>query len=487
MKKYILAFGIFSVLLQGCSDFESTNTNPNQPGNVPAASLIPNILYTCMGEDADVANSTGMYSTFVGGDMGGCWAQHLSKVQYNDEERYKPRGSVVQDFWETIYEDVVNDANKMNILATEENNKNLQGIALVLKAYGFSVLTDCYGDIPFSEALKAGEGLYKPKYDKQEDVYTGILALLDEAQTLLDPANGDVPASSDVMYKGDITKWKKFAGSLKFRCLMRISSKKNVAADLQAIVNSGNWFASNSDDAAFVFNTAQPTANPFYETVVFGNRAEWKVNSVLVNMLSNFSDPRLAVYAQKASDGTYRGKPSGYNNVPSTAFGYKNISAIGTKYLKADAPGVFMSYAELCFLLAEARQKGLITSGTAAAFYNEGIKASMLSNGISKPADIDAYIALPVVDLNASPGDELQRIAEQKWLALFGQGIEAWTEWRRTKFPVLTPAVDGVINEIPSRYQYPANEQSINADAYNAAVTNQGPDLLTTKMWWLKP
>ncbi len=487
MKKYILAFGIFSVLLQGCSDFESTNTNPNQPGKVPAAALIPNILYTCMGEDGDVANSTGMYSTFVGGDMGGCWAQHLSKVQYNDEERYKPRGGVVQDFWETIYEDVVNDANKMYIIATEENNKNLQGIALVLKAYGFSVLTDCYGDIPFSEALKASEGLYKPKYDKQEDVYTGILAFLDEAQTLMAPGNGEVPASSDVMYKGDITKWKKFAGSLKFRCLMRISSKKNVAADLQAIVNSGNWFSSNSDDAAFVFNTAQPTANPFYETVVFGNRAEWKVNSVLINMLSNLGDPRLPVYAQKASDSTYRGKPSGYNNVPSAAFGYKNISAIGKKYLAANAPGVFMSYAELCFLLAEAKQKSFISTGTVEGYYKSGIEASLIFNGITKPADVDNYLSKPVVDIAASPGNELQRIAEQKWIALFGQGIEAWTEWRRTKFPVLSPAVDGVIDEIPSRYQYPSNEQSINSASYTAAVANQGADLLTTKIWWLKP
>lgn len=484
MKKYILAFGIFSVLLQGCSDFESTNTNPNQPGKVPAATLIPNILYTCMGEDGDVANSTGMYSTFVGGDMGGCWAQHLSKVQYNDEERYKPRGAVVQDFWETIYEDVVNDANKMNILATEENNKNLQGIALILKAYGFSVLTDCYGDIPFSEALKVDEGILKPKYDKQEDVYTGILALLDEAQTLLAPGNGEVPASSDVLYKGDITKWKKFAGSLKFRCLMRISSKRNVAADLQAIVNSGNWFSSNSDDAAFVFNTAQPTANPFYETVVFLNRAEWKVNSVLIDMLSNIGDPRLSVYAQKASDSTYRGKPSGYVNVPSSAYGYKNISAIGKKYLEANAPGVFMSYAELCFLLAEARQRGLISTGTAEDFYNKGITASLSYNGIGA-SDIASYISKPSVMLE--PGEELKKISEQKWLALFGQGIEAWTEWRRTKFPVLSPAVDGVIDEIPSRYQYPSNEQSINSASYTAAVANQGADLLTTKIWWLKP
>ena len=482
MKKYIVGSVVGLLLLQGCSKYEQINNNPNQPAAVRSDLLLNNIMYTAFAEDGDIANSTGSYSTFVGGDMGGCWAQHLSKVQYNDEERYSPRVGVVQDFWETYYEDICNDSKKMADLAAAENNKAVQGVAKVLLAYGFSVLTDCYGDIPFTEALQSGNQIFKPKYDSQEEVYNGIIALLDEANTLLTSGEGTIPATSDKMYGGDVTKWAKFANSLKFRSLMRISAKKNVSAELTDIVNNRQIFTSNSDEAKFVFGSAQPAANPFYETVVFSSRAEWKVNSVLVDLLNSYSDPRLPVYAQKASDGTYRGKPSGYRDLPSAAYGYANISAIGTKYLQPSAPGYFMSYAELCFLLAEARQKGLISTGTASQYYEEGITASFAENGVS--SSLAAYLAQPNVILSA--GTELKQINEQKWLALFGQGVEAWIEWKRTKIPALTPAVDAAISEIPSRYQYPTTEQSLNKANYDAAISRQGADLLQTKLWWME-
>lgn len=484
MKKYILGSFLGLLLLQGCSKFDEINDNPNQPSIVRSDLLLNNIAYTAFGEDADLANSTGSYSTFVGGDMGGCWGQHLSKVQYNDEERYLPRVGVVQDFWETYYEDVCNDSRKMYELAGAENNKAVQGAARVLEAYGFSVLTDCYGDIPFSEALKSSDGIFKPTYDAQEDVYVGILALLDEANTLLATGEGSIPASSDKVYGGNILKWQKFANSLKVRCLMRVSgkasSKINVASQLADIVNSRPIFTSNADEAKFAMGAAQPAANPFYETVVFGSRAEWKVNSVLVDMMVNTNDPRLPIYAEKASDGTYRGKPSGFKNLPSAAYGYKNISAIGAKFLKPDAPGFFMSYAELCFFLAEARFRGLISTGSAEDYYVEGIRASLSSHGISS-ADIATYTAIVAYD----PANALKQIGEQKWLSLFGQGIETWTEWRRTKVPALTAAAEAVLTEIPSRYQYPTTEQSLNKANYDAAIARQGADLLTTKLWWL--
>lgn len=487
MKKYIIiGFSSFLIFLQGCSKFDEVNNNPNDPVIVRSDLLLNNIMYTAFAEDGDVPNSTGLYSTFVGGDMGGCWGQHLSKVQYNDEERYIPRVGVVQDFWETYYEDVCNDAKKAHDLAVTEDNKAMQGAALVLQAYGFSVLTDCYGNIPFSEALNST--IFTPKYDAQEDVYVGILAMLDEANDLFNDGTGSIPEASDKMYGGDITMWQKFANSLKVRALMRVSFKSStkidVSAQLNDIVNNRAIFTSNDDEAKFAMGAAQPAANPFYETIVFGNRAEWKVNSVLVDMLTNLNDPRLPVYAQKASDSTYRGKPSGYRNLPSTTYGYKNISAIGKKFLLPEAPGYFMSYAELCFMLAEAKQRGLLSGGNSAEqYYNDGVTASLEGNGVSSVA-IATYLAQPNVILTL--GTELEQISEQKWISLFGQGVETWTEWRRTKIPTLIPAVDGAINEIPSRYQYPTTEQALNATNYNAAVGSQGADLLTTKVWWIQ-
>lgn len=488
-KSIIYSISILCLLLvTSCSKFEELNTDPNNSTKVRSDLLLANIVYSAMGEDNDVVNQTGMYSTFVGGDMGACWAQHIGKVQYNDEERYTPRSGVVRAFWNTIYEDVCNDAKKMEKLAKDEGNTAVEGVALILQAYGFQVLTDCYGDIPFSDALKADANVFTPKYDKQEDVYKGILALLTDAANKLSTTTDVLPSSSDVMYGGDLEKWTKFANSLKFRALMRISSKDastdiDVAAQLQALVTDGNLFSSNDDEAKFEFETAQPGANPFYETIVFGNRPEFRVGAPMIDILKSLGDPRLSVYAKKNEDDEYVGKPAGYINLPFEPYTVEKTSAIGSKFLAANAPAYFMSYPELLLLMAEAKVKGLISSGSAATYFSDGIRASMEAVGVLN-ADISAYLA--IVSLSGDVNAGLSQIGTQKWIALFGQGIEAWIEWKRTKSPELQPAVNGAFNEIPSRYTYPSTEQSINTANYSAAVANQGVDELTTKIWWLK-
>lgn len=468
---FTLAVGL--VLFMGCDkDFEEINNNPNDPIAVPSGLLTADVVFN--------AGNT-LYSTFVGGDMGSCWAQHWGKVQYNDEERYQPRGSVIEvTVWKTIYEDVISDAKTMQTLAEEEGNDNMKGVALVMQAYGYSLLTDVFGSIPFSEAIRADEGIFSPKYDTQEEVYTGILAMLDEANSLFSADGGTILANSDILYGGDYSKWQKFANSLKFRSLMRISGKVNVASQLQALT-SQPMFSSNSDEAKLIYLANDPSANPIFETIVFGNRAEFKVNSVMVDMMAGINDPRLPIYAAPNEDGEIRGKPAGIENVPNDDYNYSNVSPIGSAYLQATAPGYFLSYSELQFLMAEAAHKGYI-SGSAETYYQNGVSASFSANGLSQ-ADADAYLAQGTVAYTQATG--LQKIAEQNWLGLFCQGIEAWTEWRRTGYPALQPAIEAVINEIPSRFTYPSIEQSVNKANYDAAVSGQGADLLTTKVWWM--
>ncbi|MGD9978589.1 MAG: SusD/RagB family nutrient-binding outer membrane lipoprotein, partial [Bacteroidales bacterium] len=202
---------------------------------------------------------------------------------------------------------------------------------------------------------------------------------------------------------------------------------------------------------------------------------------VMVGMLTTLSDPRLPIYAQKNSNGVYRGKPSGIEGVPNDDYNYDNVSAIGTKYLDPEFPGYFMTYSELMFLMAEAAHKGYI-AGSAASYYNKGIEASFEFNGVSDK--YAAYVAQTSVAYGVSTG--LQKIAEQNWIALYCQGIESWTEWRRTKYPVLSLPIDAEINEIPSRFNYPVIEQSVNKANWEIAKTAMGGDDLTTKFWWLK-
>ncbi len=470
--KYVLILAFTATVFAGCDKgFEELNTNPNEPTKVPSGLLL-----------ADVVRNTGnnLYSTFVGGDMGECWAQHWAKVQYNDEARYTPRASVIESIWKNFYEDVVADASQMEKLAEEEGNEAAQGAAIVMQAYAYMLLTDFYGDIPFSEAAKATEGNFTPKYDKQADVYQGIIGMLKRASELLATGNGSLVESSDLLYGGDIAKWEKFANSLKFRALMRISGKVDVQSDLTALMDKP-MFASNEDDAELTYLDAYPNANPIYENVVRGVREEFKVNSVLVDMLQNNSDPRLDIYVAKNADGIYRGKPSGIFDVPSGDYNYDNVSPIGAFYLEATRPAVFMSFSELRFFQAEARKKGWISTETTEKYYNDGVKANLEKNGIGD--QYDTYIANAFASYN--DGNGLEKIATQKWLALYCQGTETWAEWRRLKIPALTPAIEGSIDEIPSRLQYPSIEQSVNKDNYDAAVSAQGADLLSTKIWWM--
>ncbi|MDO9039399.1 MAG: SusD/RagB family nutrient-binding outer membrane lipoprotein [Lutibacter sp.] len=475
MKRFkIITLLLFGLLVSvGCdSDFEEINKDPNNPTSVPSSLLIPGVVRGAQNNS---------YSTFIGGDMGACWSQQFAKVQYNDEERYIPRQSVITNVWDTWYSVVIADADAMHTIASAEENNNMMGVALTLQAYGYAFLTDVYGDIPFTEAMKAAtEGNIAPVYDSQEVVYAGVLDMLDEAIALLG-TSGTIDGTNDILYGGNANLWKKFASSLKFRVLMRASGKMSVAADLQALVNAGNLFSSNADDAKLVYLSANPSANPLYESIVYGTRSEWKINSKMVDILTAGNDPRLAVYAQKNADGIYRGKPSGYNDVPSDDYNYTNVSALGTFYLRPELPGFFMSYPQLQFLMAEAVTKGYI-SGNANTYYLNGITASLQFNGVSGSV-ITSFLAERA--LSTTQTQALEQIATQNWIALFSQGVESWNEWRRTRYPLLTPAVDGAFNQIPYRYNYPTTESSINKANYDAAVASQGADLLTTKIWWM--
>lgn len=488
INKYLrlTAICLFTLFAYSACDneFEEVNENPNGPVTVP-----PGLLLTGVQE----ATADLLYDTFLGGDMGETWVQHWGKVQYNEEERYNIRPGVNDNFWDLLYARSLKDAQVMYDLAKEADNKNIQGVALVMRSYVYSILTDAYGDIPYTEALQADEGNSTPAYDQQEVIYPALIDSLEVAAGLLAPGNGEIPAAQDLMYGGDPVLWEKFANSLRVRLLLRISYATDVSAELQSVVSEGNLFSSNEEEAKLIYQETNPNANPVWNTVVFTNRLEWKVNQTLVQTMEGFNDPRLPVYAQPNGDDEYRGVAPGIANPVENGYDYANVSPIGEFFLQPDAPAYFLSYSELNFLLAESAKRGLISGGDAGAeeYYNEGVLASFETyNGFvpeeGDPVSLDfaSYIAQSGVAY--SPGTALQQIGVQNWLALFGQGFEAWTEWRRTGFPQLSPALNPIgITEIPTRYPYATNEQTLNNASYSAAVSNlEGGDRLTSKVWW---
>jgi len=479
MKKInlILITLLSFVLFTGCDEgFEELNVDPNKSTAAPAHLL----LGTTQRIYANV-----IYNAQAGGDMGECWAQHWSKVQYNEEARYVPRRVVIDGVWNNLYASVIAEAKSMYDLADAEGNNSLKGAALVMQAVAYQSLVELYGPIPFTEAITGG--VLQPAYDDEAVVFEGVIDMLTSAANLLNTGTGEITASSDLFYGGDVSKWYKFANSLKFRALMRISSTRNVNSELQALM--GKMFTSNNDSAQIAYLAAQPDANPIYETIVFGSRAEYKVNSVLVSTLTGLNDPRLTVYAGENADGDIVGKPSGFGaqtTLPNEGLGYTyaNISPLGDFYLEPTLPGVVISYSQVCFLIAEAMNEGFVAGGIAASldWYKKGIQANLDFNEVPT-TDALSYLAQSSLNY-ASQADGRTKIATQVWIALYGQGFETWTEWRRTKIPALTPAAEAVLTQIPSRFFYPTTEPSLNKTSYDAAVSKIGADELTSPLFW---
>jgi hypothetical protein len=476
MKKiYIYLYTFLSMLLVTSCDtgFEELNTDPNNSTAVPAHLLLggPQRIYM---------NS--IYGAQRGGDMGECWAQHWSKVQYNDEARYVPRRGVIDGIWNGMYASVISESKAMYTLAEAEGNSNLMGVALVMQAVGYQTLVDLFGPVPFTEAIDGS--ILQPAYDDEATVYQGIIDMLTQADGLMSAGGGEIFASSDLFYGGDASKWKKLTNSLKFRALMRISKTRSVGGELQPLMSK--IFTSNDDSAQLAYLSAPDDANPIFRTIVDGNRAEYKVNSVLVELLESLNDDRLTVMAGVNADGNIIGKPSGYGlntTLPNEdlEYTYGNISPLGSFYLEPTLPGVLMSYSQLCFLVAQAANEGYISGGVSSAldWYKKGVTANFAYNGL----DATNYLSQLGIDFTTQ-SDGRTKIATQEWIALYGQGFESWTEWRRNKIPALSPAIEGDINEIPSRLYYPTTEPALNRDNYNNGVQLIGADNLTSPLFW---
>ena len=325
------------------------------------------------------------------------------------------------------------------------------------------------------------------KYDSQEDVYKGINAMLIKAEGLLtvNLKPNLVPVSSDLLFAGDITKWKKFANSMRLRALMRIAKAPGVnnAAEIQALVSAGGLMTSNADTAKIFNLTDQASAHPFFASLAA--RKEYKASSVIVSLLNGYSDPRLSVFFDKIASGTYVG------NIPGTdSRNYAGTSAVGAFYRKADLSSILLSYSQVQLLLAEAANEGYIAnpilSGTLSQseqYLRNGIEANFIYNGLSS-AQATTYFSQSNLDYNTTVAGR-KVIGEQVWFSTFCQGFEPWIEWRRTGYPTLAPVANALESSIPGRWTYAQLESSVNQASYAAAVaTIVGGDKVTSKVWW---
>lgn len=513
-KKYIALSFLLCFLFTACEDLTETNENPNgvQPKVVNPNLVLPSVL----------TEAGKVYVNLGYQDIAGV-VQHTQKDAWsNGHNDYDWGGS--QD-WGGYYSILRNNALVYD-RAVELNLEFHQGVALVMKSFMFGLITDLWGDAPYTNALKGellgGENI-KPSFDSQEVIYDGILADLETANTLLSKGSDEytgIIENADVYFKGDPAKWRKFANSLMLRYYMRISDKKpDVAkAGVEKIVGNPSQypiitdtdddanmsFPGNSADNSWPANTVSDASGSNYRRI--------KMAATLVESLQAKADPRLAVWANKVQvplvvdanlpagtdeiiDGvrylspdkvgdtpvdtdpeyvgiptSFSALPSAYNLNPTPGQTSQNphVSFLNDIYKAATGPLLksrLLSAAEVHFILAEAALKGW-TVGDAQAHYEEGIKASLTVWGVD--GSFDDYIVQPTVAYNGT----LEQIIEQKWIASWTAATESWFDYRRTGLPNLQAGPAAKRSVLPVRFYYMQDELMLNEVNAEQALNN---------------
>ncbi|NLR92293.1 SusD/RagB family nutrient-binding outer membrane lipoprotein [Flammeovirga agarivorans] len=564
MKKLLIYAASLMISLGTTScfkDFDDMQVNPNYPSEVNPGNLFANATFSRIG------GIYGVQAEDFNMTASGLWAQQFAKIQYIDEDWYEYRSGAIDGYWKYMLSGSSTNGSasmydlelalhsvrntKEELLASDPaydvaDLEAMEGAILVMRSYFFSVMTDVWGDIPYSEAFKTvalgyEKTITQPKYDAQKDIYDDLFVQLETANELL-AGGGNVESQADMIYGGDAKKWQKFANSLAARLYIHISKVDQGKAQeglTKIFSNAGKYpvFTSVEDDAMLTYSGSQPYEHPFFENYVRDARDDHSSSKTMIDMLKARKDTRMYIYATptpasitvfdstgNAADIQYVGQENG---VPkSEDFKLAERSRIGVLY-RVTPNGVshVMSYSELEFIKAEAAAVlGIGAAGDPQTAYNNGIRASFerqylladnygiktasfgeqngsISFAESKVIEEDGYeveiaysnvdehynrtIAQPNVAWDA--GKAAQLIAEQKFISLFTNGPEVFTEVRRTNFPQLTFVRGGTQYKglgLPFRFPYAISEQTANAANWSEAATGITNTMYGKTVWW---
>lgn len=468
---YTILLVCFSMVfsLQSCSQSLDINSDPNNPTVVPLRTLLTSsevsLGYYIGG------SATRMPASIVQ-HYGGHRGQPLSYSQY------AIASSDTDGFWSYMYSGTLIDLKRIQQEGEKSNDLIYVGIAQILQAYSYSILTDLFGDIPFTESLKLELNI-TPKYDKQESIYPALIAMIDKGIANVSSNSGSKPSTDDLIYAGDPNKWVRFANSLKLR-LYNHMSKRSPSLVTDFLATNPLLIDAVSFNAKVPFGTANTNANPIYQFDILSGRADQAVASTIVDKLKSLSDPRIDVYFKKVLNngsgfqGQYRGNLPG-NDVDDS--GQNLYSRVGSAYASIASPVILMSAAEVSFIKAEVYNKAGSTS-LAKTAYENAITFDFSALNVS---GIAAYLA----NANVAYDGTLSRVMEQKWITMYQASYESWVDWRRTGYPVLALPKNNRITETPRKLPYPQVE--INVNGANLAA---GPGIpveyenMKKRVWW---
>lgn len=533
MKKRLIAMTFLIGALQvACTDsFDALNTDPTRASSAAfdANLLLPSAQWNYVNSIAGY-NGPILFQSM--------WVQVLASPSvgaanyYTNGDKYvisSNTNSYVQSTWNLGYNSA-SFAYEMEQLSKGNTAlANLNNIAIIMQIQAIASITDTYGDVPYTQALLGKAGTTLPTYDTQQSIYASMLSRLATATAALSTA-GTAPTNDAFAYKGDVTKWKKYGYSLMLQLAMRLTKVDPTTAKSYAEeAAAGGVFSSLDDDAYLIPDNANSYGNSNSSALnVPGDIYQVRWSKTMIDYLKANNDPRLGVVAEVPAAGLIAnqsaaaagnadpsvqiGLPNGYDlnggatdisksaGYPGATGSGSDVTAIGRYsrptaiYRNRNAPLFVLTYAQTELLLAEAATRGYSVSGTAAQHYSNAVTAAiqMMSRyGASatiSSATATAYAtAHPLVTANA-----LQQINEQYWATtgLVMNFSEAWTNWRRSGYPALTPVnyVGNFSNGmIPRREPYPSNEPTLNTNNYRTAVSNlSGGDTWTSRVWWDK-
>jgi hypothetical protein len=534
MKKLLINVGLASTLLiAGCTkDFDTINTDPTRPN---ASTFDPNLLLPSA-ELGYGSATTGYNGPILFQSM---WAQTFASAifpgYYSNGDKYTIGGSFTsyqERTWNTAYNAASYAYEAQQLVKDKPEWSNLSGISLLVELLNLEVVTDTYGDVPYSQALQAKAGVFTPAYDKQSDIYPSMLAKLDSVISTLDASK--LPPTNDIIYKGDVAKWKKFGYSLMLRMAMRLTKVDAAMAKQYAEkAAAGGTFASNADNTYYLNDNAHGFNNANTSSLTTAeDYSEVKWGKVLIDYLKANNDPRLPVIAEVPQAGTAAaanqglagdhtpadqvGMPNGYDQLGhgtdiSKEPNYPGASGTGDDanptgkysrpttalYLNYSAPVFILTYAQTEYLLAEAAARGWNVGATAAQHFKNATAAALLTYGTYGPAgSISADVANNYATTHAldqsSLEASLKEINTDYWVleGTIFDFSEAWSNWRRSGYPALTPVnylgnfTSGVI---PRRQAYPTSEPAQNPTNYKAAADAvSGGDTYAGRVWWDK-
>ncbi|UII27987.1 SusD/RagB family nutrient-binding outer membrane lipoprotein [Fulvivirga maritima] len=475
---YIICLLALVFAMQACDDdLTDLNVDPKNAQEIDAAPLFTYGQYNIAKQFVDIDYNA---------NVSLIWANYFTQTTYIQESGYDAANrNVGGTIWDNIYtEGLYELARAKEILRSEEDlgepftsqHNNRLAMVKIMEVFAYQYLVDNFGYIPFREALDLNN--ITPVYESGETVYTAIADSLSSAISLISTDQTGFEADEDLIYEGDMTKWLKFAASLQLKIGLRVADINPTWSSelVTAAVNTG-VFASNDDNTQIHFTGTQPYVNPIYDYFEIDSRAsDFVVTQNFIDLLNDFNDPRSDVYFDDNVT-PYEGGDYGV-----TGNAYEELTHPTESIVDASYAGTLMDYASVQFGLAEAVERGIITDGSAADYYAAGIRASFSYWGLSESQAAD-YLSQSSVNYATAEGTWREKIGNQKYIAFYGQGHEAWTEARRLDYPVLAVAPSSGL-ENPKRIIYPTEERLINVASYNAAISAMGADNTTTSIFW---